>query len=107
MLLKLLKGNRYTCTFKRLFWPPFGKGVTQKGNNLFSERAKFFPSRINPFSEELPMQESKQELKTVSSPFKCLFVLRFYSPVNPIGSCRAWSVYLTTHLLGRLSPLSG
>ena len=36
----------------------------------------------------------------------CLFVLRFYSPVNPMGSCRAWSVYLTTHLLGRLSPLS-
>ena len=36
----------------------------------------------------------------------CLFVLRFYGPVNPMGSCRAWSVYLTTHLLGRLSPLS-
>ena len=38
---------------------------------------------------------------------KCLFVLRFYGPVNPMGSCRAWSVYLTTRLLGRLSPLSG
>ena len=37
----------------------------------------------------------------------CLFVLRFYGPVNSMGSCRAWSVYLTTHLLGRLSPLSG
>ena len=36
-----------------------------------------------------------------------LFVLRFYGPVNPMGSCRAWSVYLTTCLLGRLSPLSG
>ena len=35
------------------------------------------------------------------------FVLRFYSPVNPMGSCRARSVYLTTRLLGRLSPLSG
>ena len=35
------------------------------------------------------------------------FVLRFYGPVNPMGSCRAWSVYLTTRLLGRLSPLSG
>ena len=35
-----------------------------------------------------------------------LFVLRFYGPVNPMGSCRTWSVYLTTHLLGRLSPLS-
>ena len=36
----------------------------------------------------------------------CLFVLRFYGPVNPVGSCRARSVYLTTHLLNRLSPLS-
>ena len=36
----------------------------------------------------------------------CLFVLRFYGPVNPMGSCRARSVYLTTRLLGRLS-LSG
>ena len=38
--------------------------------------------------------------------FVCLFVLRFYGPVNPMGSCRAQSVYLTTRLLGRLSPLS-
>ena len=37
----------------------------------------------------------------------CFFVLRFYGPVNPMGSCRARSVYLTTPLLGRLSPLSG
>ena len=37
----------------------------------------------------------------------CLFVLRFFGPVNPMGSCRARSVYLTTRLLGRLSPLSG
>ena len=38
---------------------------------------------------------------------ECLFVLRFYGPVNPVGSCQARSVYLTTRLLGRLSPLSG
>ena len=37
----------------------------------------------------------------------CLFVLRFYGPVNTMGSCRAWSVYLALCLLGRLSPLSG
>ena len=37
--------------------------------------------------------------------FVCLFVLRFYGPVNPMGSCQARSVYLTTLLLGRLSPL--
>ena len=36
-----------------------------------------------------------------------LFVLRFYGPVNPMGSCRARSIYLATPLLGRLSPLSG
>ena len=37
----------------------------------------------------------------------CLFVLKFYGPVNPIGSYQAQSVYLTTLLLGRLSPLIG
>ena len=37
---------------------------------------------------------------------KKYFLLRFYCPVNPMGSCRARSVYLTTRLLGRLSPLS-
>ena len=37
----------------------------------------------------------------------CLFVLRFYGPVNPVGSCRARSVYVTTRLLDRLSSLSG
>ena len=31
----------------------------------------------------------------------CLFVLPFYRPVNLMGSCRARSVYLTTHLLGK------
>ena len=41
--------------------------------------------------------------KKVSQGF---FVLRFYGPVNPMESCRARSVYLTTLLLGRLSPLS-
>ena len=34
-------------------------------------------------------------------------MLRFYSPVNPVGLCRAQSVYLTTLLQGRLSPLRG
>ena len=33
--------------------------------------------------------------------FVCLFVLRFYGPVNPMGSCRVRSIYLTT--LDRLS----
>ena len=34
-------------------------------------------------------------------------VLRLYGPVNHIGQCQARPVYLTTLLLGRLSPLSG
>ena len=34
--------------------------------------------------------------------FSALYMLRFYSPINPMGSC--WSVFLTTLLLGRLSP---
>ena len=34
-----------------------------------------------------------------------LFVLRFYGPVNPMGSCWARSVYLTTRLLGSLRQL--
>ena len=42
-----------------------------------------------------------------SVPYLALFVLRFYGPVKPMGSCRARSVYLTTCLLGRLSPLNG
>ena len=40
-----------------------------------------------------------QKIKSV-----CVEVLR---PSQPVGSCRARSVYLTTRLLGRLSPLSG
>ena len=39
--------------------------------------------------------------------FLFVSVLRFYGIVNPMGSCRVRSVYLTTRLLGRLSPLSG
>ena len=46
-------------------------------------------------------------LKNNTDIYVCLFVLRFYGPVNPMGSCQARSVYLTTCLLGRLSPLSG
>ena len=35
-----------------------------------------------------------------------VFFFRFYGPVSPFGSCQALSVYLTTRLPGRLSPLS-
>ena len=48
-----------------------------------------------------------EELSNINVKCVCLFVLRFYGPVNPMWSCRARSVYLTTRLLGRLCPLSG
>ena len=35
--------------------------------------------------------------------FVCSFVLQFYGPVNPVGSCRVCSIYLIKLLLGRLS----
>ena len=59
--------------------------------------SKWFLFRVYPFSEAT-WSAGKQT--------GSLFVLRFYGPVNPMGSCWAWSVYLTTCLLGRLSPLS-
>ena len=52
-------------------------------------------------------REGLQRVEALGHRPSCLFVLRFYGPVNPMGSCRARSVYLTTHLLGRHSPLSG
>ena len=42
---------------------------------------------------------------TIYNCIDSLFVLRFYGPVNPMGSSWARSVYLTTRLLARLSPL--
>ena len=51
-------------------------------------------------------EEKKKKKKKKKMPMLChvcLFVLRFYGPVNPMGSCRARSVYLTTRLLGRQS----
>ena len=52
-------------------------------------------------------QKPKEDYLSAFRDWVCLFVLMFYGPVNPMGSCQARSVYLTTLLLGRLSPLSG
>ena len=51
-------------------------------------------------------QEKHENFDWSHSLRKRLFVLRFYGQVHPMGSCRAWSVYLTTLLLGRLRPSS-
>ena len=40
------------------------------------------------------------------NPLGSQVVLWFYYPVNPLGSCQMLSVYLITLLKGRLSPLS-
>ena len=57
--------------------------------------------------ERLSNSVDPDEMAHWAIPSGSLFVLRFYGPVNPMGSCQAQSVYLTTSLLGRLSPLSG
>ena len=57
------------------------------------------------FTESFTLANTLRRLRTRIKVY--LFVLRFYGPLNPMGSCRARSVYLTTRLLGRLSPLSG
>ena len=51
---------------------------------------------VRQFRLDLTKYESKDNFY-----FRSLFVLRFYGPVNPVGSCPAESVYLTTLLLGR------
>ena len=60
------------------------------------------PQPLDHQSDAHPNEPPRPALNSV-----CLFVLRFYGPVNPMGSCQAWSIYLTTRLLGSLSPLSG
>ena len=69
---------------------------------LLGERLTSIVHILSPETDNCPSWISGRERMTVD-----LFVLRFYGPVNPMGSCRARSVYLTTRLLGRLSPQSG
>ena len=52
-------------------------------------------------------KKKKKSFQDTYHHFIILFVLRFYGPVNPMGSCQARSVYLTTRFLGKLSPLGG
>ena len=53
---------------------------------LFGRKKSFGPQVVLPVRWFLCLYVS----------YVCLFVLRFYGPVNPMGSCRAGSVYLTT-----------
>ena len=40
-----------TVTLSDLFCPPSEKGSTLKGKNLLPKGSKFFPFRVDPFSE--------------------------------------------------------
>ena len=60
---------------------------------------KFFPSTHNVYT---PSHEHWCYVMTLHR--RCInvvFVLRFYGTVIPFGSCRAWSVYLTTRFPGQ------
>ena len=61
-------------------------------------------NELNSASKGIPGHRDLQ-LGSLTPQF-VLFVLRFYDSVNPMGSCQAQSVYLTTLLLGRFSCLS-
>ena len=52
-------------------------------------------------------QDNGRAIMKGSVQFVCVVYIEVLWPSQPIGSCRARSVYLTTRLLGRLSPLSG
>ena len=105
-------------------------GICDPLDTCSSISMKFHENILNSFQTKLPVKFQRgitkkmyrQELRFlccehplmmfyISMKFRenilFVFVLRFYGPVNPMGSCRAQSVYLTTRLLGRLSPLSG
>ena len=64
--------------------------ITYKGN-IAGKSDRILPCMWNVLTEVM------SEGNTTSD----LFVLRFYGPVNPVGSSRARSVYLATRLLGR------
>ena len=95
---------------------PHGKGVRKQHF--------FHPSGVRPTGYHLNHWTESNQTCYMTSPHGkdveeqvCLsvmllatlakFVLMFYGPVNQMGSCRVRSVYFTTHLLGRLSSLSG
>ena len=48
----------------------------------------------NHVSDKIAYPNSADLDQTAPEGAVCLFVLRFYGPVNPMGSCRARSVYL-------------
>ena len=88
--------------WKKKLW-----NICAQFSGIASLRWKEHSHKTNGRNTESESCRTRKQLTFLILSIICLFVLRFYGPVNPMGSCRARSVYLTTRLLGRLSPLSG
>ena len=104
MILKVISANSVDTDQQSVLGPhclPLCKNRFEKFARIFSRHKQ------TTFSDAgfLGILRFKS-LVVLTVQVKYLFVLRFYGPVNPMGSCQARSVYLTTCLLGRLSPLS-
>ena len=93
----------WLCLIANNFWSTKAREI------IFAALERIYKYLIRKYNFKVTEAKSnyENELYELKYLFVCLFVLRFYGPVNPLGSCRARSVYLTTRLLGRLSPLSG
>ena len=57
--------------------------------------------------KEIAKKHTGCNLKIMALLDCALTVIRFYSPVNPLGTCRVSLVYLTILLLGRLLESGG
>ena len=83
----------------------FFKKVNQKVNlGQQPTPDRLYITILNDGLFEKPIQKLENYHKFViccSCDTFCLFVLQFYSPVNPLGSCQARSVYLTTLFPGQ------
>ena len=95
VFLVILSGKRGSWVFFFFFKDPSAPALSIQ---------KQMVAPLNDFVREIDCQTIFKHGLMMT---RFLFVLRFYGPVNPMGSCRARSVYLTTRLLGRLCPLSG
>ena len=91
----------------------FKSGVNMGWNPIcYNQRRCYLPRRENRLCKEFfpngrSVNHKKLKNMIIQMGSLILFVLRFYGPVKPIGSCRVRSVNLTTRLLGRFRPLSG
>ena len=90
--LGLLEVNQYLCIFI------FQKLTTAIVESVEGENdhRKYFMINLHEKNVARPGWNRTHNLLITNQVHICLLVLRFYCSVNPMGSCRAWSVYLTT-----------